>query len=356
MAKIPGLKKVGSFWHYSIQVNGQRAHGSTKATDLTTARKVMEEKRRELLHDQLNLSKRTPPTLNQVWDAWWKAKQAISSCNYLASAECRYRLWIKPLLGFERVDRIQTTAISEVCSHQLEAGRSPRYANNTLELIRTLARYAIRSGHMERLPFVVTFLRIQKKPRVTVPASRLLAFFAAIDEEAHTPHVPLILRVMVGLGMREGEVLGMRWEWLNPDQTYTVGKSKGKEARVLPIPRWLWDLLLAMPNKAQHGWVFPATDDEPHRSQYCKKVLARVCKKMGLGNITQHRLRATFATFHAEVGTPLTEIQGMMGHRSISTTMIYVEQSLENRRKAQDILSRRLKLSGKSVKRPAAVA
>ena len=209
---------------------------------------------------------------------------------------------------------------------------------------------------MERLPFVVTFLRIQKKPRVTVPASRLLAFFAAIDEESHTPHVPIILRVMVGLGMREGEVLGMRWEWLNSDQTYTVGKSKGREARVLPLPRWLWDLLMAMPNKSNQGWVFPATDGEPHRSQYCKKVLIRVCKKMGLGNLTQHRLRATFATFHAEAGTPLMDIQGMMGHRSISTTMLYVEQSLENRRKAQDALSDRLKLSRRSIKRPSAVA
>ena len=98
MANIPGLKKVGPFWHYSIQVNGQRAHGSTKATDLTTARKVMEEKRRDLLHGQLHLHKKVPPTLNQVWDSWWKANQTAFSPKHLVSAECRYRRWIKPSL------------------------------------------------------------------------------------------------------------------------------------------------------------------------------------------------------------------------------------------------------------------
>ena len=136
MASIPGLKKVGSFWQYSIQVNGQRAHGSTKAMDLTTARRVLEEKRRALLHDQLNLNNKIPPTLNQVWEAWWKAHQTAFSQSYLVSAECRYRLWIKPELGVTRVDRIQTDAVSGVRVRQLEAGRSPRYANNTLELIR----------------------------------------------------------------------------------------------------------------------------------------------------------------------------------------------------------------------------
>jgi integrase len=346
MASIPGLKKVGSFWQYSIQVNGQRAHGSTKAMDLTTARRVLEEKRRALLHDQLNLNKKIPPTLNQVWEAWWKAHQTAFSQSYLVSAECRYRLWIKPELGVTRVDRIQTDAVAGVRVRQLEAGRSPRYANNTLELIRTLVRYAIKGGHLERLPFVVKFLRIQKKPRVTVPALSVSAFFAAIDQEARTPHVRVILRVMIGLGMREGEVLGMRWNWMNPEnRTYTVGKAKGKEARVLPVPDWLWSVLNAMPKPTMSEWVFPAKDGKPHRSQYCKKVLNRVCKKMGLGNVTQHRLRATFATLHAEAGTPLPAIQGLMGHKNVTTTMLYIEQTLEARRNAQDTLSQRLGLS-----------
>jgi integrase len=346
MANIPGLKKVGPFWHYSIQVNGHRAHGSTKATDLTTARRVMEEKRRELLHDQLNLTKKVPPTLNQVWESWWKVNQTAFSQSYLVTAECRYRRWIKPDLGLTRIDRLQTASVMGVRAKQLDGGLSARYANNTLELIRTLARFAIKGGHMEKLPFAVKFLRIQKKPRATVPAPSLTSFFAAIDHAARTPHVRVLLRVMVGLGLREGEALGMRWQWFDHSaHTYTVGKAKGKEARVLPVPDWLWDILHTMPKPILSEWVFPAEDAKPHRSQYCKKVLKRVCDSMGLGAVTQHRLRATFATLHAESGTPLSEIKEMMGHKDIATTMIYVETSLASKRRSQDALSLKLGLA-----------
>jgi integrase len=92
-------------------------------------------------------------------------------------------------------------------------------------------------------------------------------------------------------------------------------------------------------------WVFPAEDGNPHRPQFCKKALGRVCEKLGLGNVTQHRLRASFASLHAEAGTPVPEIQGMLGHKNIATTMIYVETSLEAKRRAQDTLSQKLGLA-----------
>lgn len=36
---------------------------------------------------------------------------------------------------------------------------------------------------------------------------------------------------------------------------------------------------------------------------------------------------------------------GMLGHKNIATTMIYVETSLDAKRKAQETLSQRLKLA-----------
>jgi integrase len=70
--------------------------------------------------------------------------------------------------------------------------------------------------------------------------------------------------------------------------------------------------------------------------------LAAISKELGLGNLTQHRLRATFATLHADSGTPITEIQGMLGHKNIATTMIYIEQTLDAKRRAQEVFSQKL--------------
>ncbi len=152
-----------------------------------------------------------------------------------------------------------------------------------------------------------------------------------------------MFRVMVGLGLRQSEALGMRWEWFDAAQrTYCVGLAKGKDARVIPVPSWLWSALHESTSRTLSEWVFPAHDSKPHRPNFLQKPLETIAKKMGLGHLTQHRLRATFASLHAQAGTPITEIQGMLGHKNITTTMIYVETSLDAKRRAQDTLSLRL--------------
>jgi len=340
-----GLAKHPSgHYHYCLKINGQQFKGSTKATDLATARKVLEEKRRQVLNDECGL--RQIPTLSDVRNEWLRVQKPVHSSKHCTDVESVSRLWIIPELGSRRVDRITHGDVFQVRSKMLEAGRSPVTVNDMLKILKLLVNFAVKQGTLKALPFKVEFLKVQKKPRPTVAAPKIREFLAAVDTATAMEHVRVMLRVMVGLGMRESEVLGMRWEWFDTDQqTYVVGKAKGKEARVLPVPAWLWGVLHAMPKPKLSEWVFPAEDGKPHRSQYCKKVLQRVCATMGLGNVTQHRLRASFASLHAEAGTPVPEIQGMLGHKNIATTMIYIETSLDAKRRSQDALSLKLGLA-----------
>ena len=339
----PGLKKNGQYWHYELRVNGHRLHGSTKATDLPTAKKVLECKRREALEGQYRIVSRIP-TLKGIFDRWFMNHRAIFSAKHLVPVECIYRNWLHPRFGEVKIDQIGSNAVDALRSEVITSGRSARYANNILQVLRLLLNYGVKIAVIKEIPIKIRMSRIQKKPRQTLPATRIQEFLSTVDQSAKNPHVRVMVRVMVGLGLREGEVLGMRWEWFDPNQhTYVVGKAKGKEARVLPVPDWLWNSIHAIP-KPNSEWVFPAEDGNPHRPQFCKKVLRRVCQELGLGNVTQHRLRATFASLHSEAGTPLPEIQGMLGHKNIATTMIYVETSLDAKRKAQDALSRKIGL------------
>ncbi|HJV49079.1 MAG TPA: site-specific integrase [Geothrix sp.] len=336
-------KQPGGAFHYCIRVNGRQYKGSTRATDLPTARKVLDEKRRQILMGECGV--RRVPTLGEVRDEWLRIHKAVYSVRHWRDVEIVTRLWVMPHLRAHRMDRITTGDALLLRSRMLEAGRSPVSVNDMLKILKLLGNFGVRQGYLSKLPFRVQFLRVQKKPRPTLPAIQAPGFFAAIDRAARNPHIPVMIRVMVGLGLRESEALGMRWEWFDPSQrTYVVGKAKGKEARVLPVPDWLWTAIYAMP-KTLSEWVFPAEDGKPHRSQFCKKALQRVCKELELGNVTQHRLRATFASLHAETGTPITEIQGMLGHKSVTTTMIYVETSLDGKRRAQDALSQKLGLA-----------
>lgn len=344
MTNIPGLKKCGAFWHYSIQVNGHRAHGSTKATDLATARMVMEEKRRAILHGQLDISKAAIPNLNSIWESWWKAHHATFSTGHLVSAECRYRRWIRPSLGLKRADQLTADLVLSLRNYQLEQGCSSRYANNTSELLRTLLRYAVNVGQLDRVPFVVKPIRIQKRPRPTVPGSKVVDFIQASERISKNTQVGVMLKTMIGLGLREAELLGMRREWLDFEQEcYVVGRAKNKLPRVIPIPSWLLSALSPY-SQATGEWVFPARDGKPHRSGFLRKALRRIAIDLDLGTVSQHRLRASFASLHAEAGTPITEIQGMLGHQTLQSTLIYIEPSMKARRDAQNALGQRLGL------------
>ena len=101
---------------------------------------------------------------------------------------------------------------------------------------------------------------------------------------------------------------------------------------------------MALP-KTLSPWCFTDECQKPCRPNTLRGLLQKVRQELHLGHITQHRLRATFASLHAEAGTPITEIQGMLGPKNVQTTMMYVETSLDAKRRAQDALSQKLRLA-----------
>ena len=344
MAKFRnGLGRVGRFWHYCFKVEGKVYRGSTHAMDHATAEKILADKRREIALSMRGLFHRMP-TVRELLVKWLEVHRTVFSAKHLESVEGSMRIWVLPSLGDRRIDMVNTQDMLNARQGILDAGRSPVTANLMVRTVRLLWGFAIKLGYLETRPFQFGQIKVQRIPRPTVPASALSDYLTEIDR-SRNPHVPVMIRVIIGLGLRESEVRGMRWEWFDPGQrTYCVGKSKTKTFRTLPVPQWLWESINKIP-RTLCPWVFPAEDGAPHRAAFLRKPLARAAGKLELGRVSAHRLRATFASLHAEFGTPITEIQGMLGHLSITTTMIYVEQSLKNKRLAQDTLGLKLGLA-----------
>ena len=339
-----GLQKVGQTYHYCLRVHGRQYKGSTRAHDLKTAKKVLEEKRQEAILGK-SVRPTVIPTVVELVQDWMNSRRSSASPKHLQSVELMSRLWIAPSLGKQPIDRVTTGMILEIRARLLDAGRSMETANHLLRVIKLLWNHAVTAGYIEAVPFKVKPLRVQKKPRPIIPASRFQEFLSAIDAATDEPHVRVLLRVMVGMGLRESEALGMRWSWFSSDQrAYQIGIAKGKEARVLPVPNWLWRAIFEMPLTLS-PWVFPAKDGERHRPHYCTKALQRVCDELSLGRVTQHRLRASFATNLEQSGAPVTAIQEMLGHKDLKTTCGYLETSMESKRQAQDMLSKQLGLA-----------
>ena len=106
-----------------------------------------------------------------------------------------------------------------------------------------------------------------------------------------------------------------------------VACGKGAKERVVPLsPRLLRELREYWLAYRPSTWLFPgAKPDQPLNSATVQKACTRAAKEAGLTKrVTPHVLRHSYATGLLEAGVDLLTIQRLLGHRSFSTTLIYL--------------------------------
>jgi len=316
----------GSAWYYKFKFKGETYHGSCDTTDPRKAKAFLEELKTELRTKarRQEWTRLSLPLLSAIWADWYELNQGLGSQKHTDRVKSMWTLHLEPALGHLPLDRIDTKIVEKSRADYLGT-HSPGGANTFLKILDSLFGFAIRRGVLVAKPYKVQKLRVQRIPRPVLVAEVITVFFAEVDR-SRNPNVKGIIRMMVGLGLREAEAIGARWEWADFHRnTYTPGKTKGKEAVAIPMPEWLTSFLVALPQKANEGIIFPAEDGLPHRTSYTRKAVLRGATKCGLHHLSPHRLRASFASIHAEIGTPIVHIQKMLRHKAIVTTMRYVE-------------------------------
>ncbi|VWD17182.1 tyrosine-type recombinase/integrase [Burkholderia contaminans] len=193
---------------------------------------------------------------------------------------------------------------------------------------------------MPEIPWSVKSLKVQKKPRTTLPVSRVAEWLAAVDDYARDcPGLSIAVRLAFGLGLRESEIITARWDWIDWDRgTYTPGITKGREADPIPMTDWLIDYLRARRQPA--GLIVSHRRGQAYRSGFLRPVLRSANAACQLDGITPHRLRGTFATLLSENGASVSTIQRVMRHKDPMTTLRYLEANLATAARAQASIAR----------------
>lgn len=335
---VDGLKYYegprGEAWYYQTKIAGRVYRGSTDTSDLRQAKKFLVALKADLQTqaDRAALPRVGPPRLEQVYLLWVSEMVPKSSAAHMRSVDSYWRRHIAPQLGKLLLNQITTAKVEACRAAYLAGGGTPGGANSLLVALNALMRWAVRHDKLARVPYSVSRLRVQREPRAILPGVLAPRFLAVVDT-ARNSHVRACVRMMVGLGLREAEALGARWEWLDLHHgTYTPGRTKGREAVALHLPEWLATYLRPLKGDKAEGLMFPSglvdeetNEDLPHQAGFTKKIVAKAASELKLPGLTPHRLRATFATLHTDAGTPLPEVQRLLRHKHISTTMRYVE-------------------------------
>ena len=155
-----------------------------------------------------------------------------------------------------------------------------------------------------------------------------------------------MLELAYATGMRVTELVSLDAAHVSLESVpVTVrGVGKGDQERALPLDqraadelrRYIFHVRPKMAASAEETALFLNRHGKRLTRQGFWLVLKRYAREAGLGDVTPHMLRHTYATHMLSGGMPLRNVQEALGHASISTTQVYTQLTDQQKREQYD--------------------
>lgn len=203
--------------------------------------------------------------------------------------------------------------------HLLEQKTSWTLFNQSVCALRFVYNVTLDRGWpLERLPYG----KKRKRLPIVLSQEQVLRFLAAVDH----PMYRMALTTEYASGVRISELVALRVEDIDSARMLIHVHGKGNKERVVPLSKVLLGQLRDYWRAYRpEPWLFPGR--KPHKP-VCKKTIWDACRRAretaGLRkHVMPHTLRHCYATHLLESGTDIRVVQVLLGHASLSTTMIY---------------------------------
>ncbi len=191
-------------------------------------------------------------------------------------------------------------------------------------------------------PGWIVFSQIRTKDHDTLPAVLTRQQVHALLAHIRLRRYRTPLKLIYCCGLRLSECLGLTIHDIRGQENkLLIRHGKGDKDRVVPLPTSMYEELrrywafhrhplLLFPNvgrgdrdpKVLAKRMHQATCPMPHSSLQRLLIIAR--KKLNIPAASVHSLRHSFATHLLEAGAHLHMIQKLLGHKQITTTMVYL--------------------------------
>lgn len=278
--------------------------------------------------------------------------------------EGRWRKYIEPEFGKKFVAEVQPSDVKVFVSRLLGRGLSVATVKSITSLLGSCFELAVEDGVLAINPARIKVKRKRNRTEKSVKALSVKqqeALLRFVREDYRYRDLEPMLTVMLGTGLRIGEVLGLRWEnvdmekrlitvdhqvvYLNGNTgvcSITPVKTQNSNRRIPMLPevreafcriKEVYALLgrsCKQPVDGVDDFVFLNRNGKVYRSQTIWERLQELQKKYNLQiqseeerilRLTPHMLRHTCCTRMIEKGVSLKVLQYIMGHATIEITL-----------------------------------
>ena len=274
-------------------------------------------------------------TVRQLFDKYKAANQSRKSWETIRGKLLPFveALGDRDVMGLRVLDWSDYRAERE--KQEIPVGAPGRFRtahtiNLELQWVKAMCSWAVLQGRIPFNPLSAAKSVRTKSKRSTAPnedeVGRLLM------------HADDILKVVIlcaaDSGLRRGEILGLRWEWVDRDEMVIrlpAWICKSGRARTVPLTQRTLDAMDIVPRHLRSSYVLtnPRTGDQYSDvtiNSWFRAMAARSGVQAAPGErVVMHSLRHGFATNAVRRGVRLEVVSEMLGHASLDQTRDYIE-------------------------------
>ena len=310
-------------------------------------------------------------TIGELCDLYLSEGASTKSATTVLRDRSRIERHIKPLMGKKRLGLLQRADIERMQSDiangktaqdkktGTKRGRSivrggEGAARESVVLLSSILGFAIDRRLRSDNPAVgVKKFRTRRRERFLSPRelAALGAALSEFEESGGSPFGAVAIRLLILTGARKGEILGLRWAWVDWDRScLRLPESKTGE-RVIALGAAAMQELQFLQSKLWDGsspWVIQGKSsvektEEPKCLVGLQKVWERVRMIAELEDVRLHDLRHSFASVGASGGDSLYIVGKLLGHNQAHTTQRYAHLADDPVKAAADRISGQIK-------------
>ncbi|CAG0955503.1 Tyrosine recombinase XerD [Methanosarcinales archaeon] len=326
------------YWHIDIVHKGKRYRKSLHTTSKRQAEQFYHKIKSESVEGRyLDKLEGEHKTFEELAEKYINDYAKRHKRSWDKDAQ-RTRNHLTPYFGKMMVTDITPKVISQYKAYRYQQGVCSATINRELTIMKHMYSIAVKEWEWCRDNPVKRVSMEKERP----PRDRWLSF----EEEAKLLKAcPDWLRDVVifalHTGMRQGEILGLRWKDVNLSQGIaTLEMTKNGDRRSVPLNRTAWEMLLrkSRVRYLTSDFVFTSSTGTQIDSGNLRRDFMRVLKGTGIKGFCFHDLRHTFATRLVQRGIDVYKVQKLLGHRDIKTTQRYAHHYPESLRDSVESL------------------
>jgi integrase len=262
-------------------------------------------------------------TFNELaeWYLEQKTVKKLASFNRIKGILANFN----EVYGERIVSSIKLQDLEEYQEKREEAGRAAATIDMEISIVKTVVTKAFDNDLVDGRT-LKAFRPVKRKLRRGANARRrtltVEEYLKLVDVAA--PHLKGIITTAFHTGMRLGEILGLRWPYVDREKgviRLPADVTKESKAKVIPINGHVNKVLANLPMAIHHDYVFTYRTEPIGILGGVKKSFATACEKAGIaqgrkepGGVLFHDIRGTVKTNMLRAGVDKVYRDMILGH------------------------------------------